>query len=588
MCRRAIRFSVRSKNRWAPPIVGALVGVFLCGTLPAGGDDTVTGRVGARKKLIQLGWDMPDTEFLRRHWQQMEATGPFDGVVFYVKVPMPEGRHASSVHIWDGKPWQRQWFQKCIDDLKACRFAEFTDNFLRVDATPGTLAWTDDAAWKHLCEKLAICAWIAREGGAKGIAFDLEGYQEKSFAFDPKKHGSFAEVSAWARRRGAEAMRAIAAEYPNQTVLTLFLNSVNIKAGRSSNPEALLSLEGYGLMPAFVNGMLDAMPPEMTLVDGCENGYYKDGELEYFKAAAEIRQWDGPVARLIAPELRRKWRAQGQVGFGFYLDMYINPPGHRYYFPPLDGSRLKRLQRNLAAARDASDQYVWVYGEQRRWWGKGDAVEPGSSQSEDNARPEWHWETALPGITQVIRATRNPEQAARDYIAQRRAAGKLVNLIRNGDFRRTADGTKPADWGVWQSDDSKGRLVLDKEQETAHAQAVRNGAFLQSQPVRSGQKFLVEARSRNTGNGVPLLAVGWQKADGSWVRWDAYTEFTFAAARDDWWVAFGEVTVPEQAEKLVVLLAVKRQFSEEDSCWFDDVGLYPYELAEDEAQPQQR
>ncbi len=77
-------------------------------------------------------------------------------------------------------------------------------------------------------------------------------------------------------------------------------------------------------------------------MDGCEEGYYKDSENEYQRAAADMRQWNGPVARLIAPENRRKWRAQGQAAFGFYVDMYLNPPGNQYYLPPLEAFRVSQ------------------------------------------------------------------------------------------------------------------------------------------------------------------------------------------------------------------------------------------------------
>ena len=178
----------------------------------------------------------------------------------------------------------------------------------------------------------------ARGRARKGLCLDLEGYGVKSFKFDPAEGSSFAEANALARRRGAEVMRAIAREFPQQTLLAFWLNSINAKAGRASNPDAILATETYGLQPAFINGLLDAAPPEMTLVDGCEDGYYKDSEREYQLAAADMRQWHGPVARLIAPENRRKWRAlRAKPSFGFYLDMYLNPPGHQYYFPPLDG-----------------------------------------------------------------------------------------------------------------------------------------------------------------------------------------------------------------------------------------------------------
>ena len=57
--------------------------------------------------------------------------------------------------------------------------------------------------------------------------------------------------------------------------------------------------------------------------------------------------WNGAAMNLVAPENREKYRRQVQAGFGFYLDMYLNEGGV-FYFPPLEGSRLKRLYRNLS------------------------------------------------------------------------------------------------------------------------------------------------------------------------------------------------------------------------------------------------
>lgn len=530
------------------------------------------------KKFIEVGWDIPDTTFLRQHWEEMERTAPFDGLNFYVAVNKPDGARADSLKIWDGQPWQRDWFTNTIADLQTCRFTKFTDNFLRIDATPGKLEWGDDAAWKNLAEKLALCSWIAREGGAKGICLDLEGYGVKSFQFDPAKGATFAETSALARKRGGEVMRAIAREFPNQVLFSYWLNSINAKAGRVSNPDAILAGETYGLQPAFINGMLDAAPPEMTLVDGCEDGYYKDSEGEYQRAAADMRQWHGSVARLIAPENRRKWRAQGQASFGFYLDMYLNPPGHQYYFPPLDGSRLKRLQRNLTAARDAADEYVWIYGEQCNWWGKWELNDWFRETVKKTAGQGRRWEAALPGITRAIQIVRDPEGTVREAIAQRRASGTLTNLARNGDFSTpTADKQHPAEWSTWQDEGSRGRFEFDAAVRGGAAKAtkVKNGCFLQSQPTHPGETYAIQAECRTTGMTVPGLMIRWQRADGSWVRWDADASFTFGGAREGWAQAFGVVTVPDNAGKLVILLKAEHQLSDADACWFDNVALYP-------------
>lgn len=46
------------------------------------------------KKLIEFGWDEPDTAFLRKHITQMEKT-PFDGTVFHVVYRNADGKTGS-------------------------------------------------------------------------------------------------------------------------------------------------------------------------------------------------------------------------------------------------------------------------------------------------------------------------------------------------------------------------------------------------------------------------------------------------------------------------------------------------------------
>jgi hypothetical protein len=106
---------------------------------------------------------------------------------------------------------------------------------------------------------------------------------------------------------------------------------------------------------------------------------------------------------LLAPENRRCYARQVRAGFGFYLDCYINPPGSPWYIGAAPGStRLQKLADNVESALDVSDEYVWIYGQKRRWW--------------DTGGPGVSWEDALPGISGVLtgaRATANGETGER-------------------------------------------------------------------------------------------------------------------------------------------------------------------------------
>jgi hypothetical protein len=523
-----------------------------------------------RKKLIELGWDIVDTAYLRAHHAEMERSTPFDGSMIRVAGKTADGKPAHSEWGWDATPWDRASFQAAIDDLRACRFTRFTDNFIRLNCSPGKLDWADDVGWKTLADKAGILAWACKAGGLKGIALDPESYGERLFQYKAAGGRSFAETAALARKRGAEVMRAIAAEHPAMTFLSLWLASLCMHAGRTAVPDDVLVSDSYGLWPAFLNGLLDAVPPEMALVDANENGYYIEGDA-YHRVASDMRSLTGPAFALVAPDNRAKYRAQMQVGFGFYLDMYVNPAGNKYYRGPKEGgTRLDRLRDNLAAALAASDQYVWIYGEQSRWWGTLD-----EKRLKDTVGKGRTWEETLPGLTRALAAVRDPAAAARAEVEALRKEGKLVNLAKNADFAKKA-GDLPVEFGTWQDDSSKGRFAWDEAGGgSGRMEDVANGCFIQKHPAKPGETYYVEAAAKAEGAAIPTLTVRWQRTDGAWTRWDLDVTLTFGpAGADGWRRAGGAATVPDGAGFLVILPGTKSPGGAECVCRFDNLGLY--------------
>jgi len=538
---------------------------------------------GGDKKFIELGWDIPDTAFLRAHHAEMEKEGPFDGVIFRVEGTKEDGKKVSTQSGWNGEPWKRDWFRAALKDLKACQFAQYTRNFVLFNATPKLIAWDDDESWNALENKLRICGWLAREGGASGIAADFEPYGENQWKFDAGKGRTFAATCELARRRGAQFIRGIAAEKPDAVLLTLFLNSVVMNAGRADDPDEVLSEAHYGLLPAFFNGMLDGAAPGMIIVDGCENGYYMDSVEAYQSAALGMRSWAGPACRLVAPENRAKYRQQVQAGFGFYLDMFINEPGNTYYRPPLDGSRLKRLSRNLRAARDAADEYVWVYGEQCRWWSGLAKDKPWrAEQLKQTVGKGRSWEEALPGITRVIAWARDTDGAARAELAILKGNGTATNLAVNADFREGPKGGAgmPQGWSAWQDEkNATGKFGWDGSVGGGAGRAARVswGCFIQKIAAAPGQVFVIQADCRAQGTTSPGLTVRWQTPESKWTHEPDDRPFAFKRGEGNWKRAVGVVTVPAEAGYLVLLLDVKGQKTDEDVCWFDNVEVYRLE-----------
>lgn len=349
-----------------------------------------------RKKLIATGWDKADTRRLLENLAEMEQR-PFDGVVLEAVGRREDGKPCRLRWAFLNEPWKRAWFQPCIEDLRACKLKRFTDNFIQLNANPGNVDWFDDAGWESILAHWRIAAWVAKESGCKGILFDPEPYTRPhaqfAYAAQPQRdRHTFDEYYAQARRRGRQVMQAVGEEYAEITVFCYFMNSICATATGQADPRRVLAGSGYGLYPAFVDGWLDAVGPQATLVDGCESAYLYNNRQQYLEASVLIK---GACQELVSAENRAKYRAQVQVSFGLYLDAYWNPKDSewgRWYVDGQGGRRVDRLRANVQTALRVADEYVWVYGEKFRWW-------PTPNQ---RVRPQT-WPEALPGCDQALR-----------------------------------------------------------------------------------------------------------------------------------------------------------------------------------------
>lgn len=312
----------------------------------------------SEKKLIEFGWDEPDTAFMREHAVEMEKT-PFDGCVFHVDL------------TWQG--WGERAFKEAdlkgaIDDLKAAKFQRMTRNFLRFNTTPGKLDWFDD--YSAVTNNARLAAWVAREGKTPGLLFDIEQYEGMLFDYRKQRDRetkSWEIYAAQTRRRGQEVMRAFEAGYPGLTIFLTFGYSLPWQESRQG--KVALAECHYGLLAPFLDGMLDAAGPEVRFVDGCELSYA-------FKEAAQFEKQYGVMRRdllsiVASPE---KYARQFSLGFGLWMDREWRKVGWdienfaKNYFSP------ETFEKSVGAALGRADEYVWIYTETPRWWSKEGAV----------------------------------------------------------------------------------------------------------------------------------------------------------------------------------------------------------------------
>lgn len=557
----------------------ALAGAMLLGATATA--QTVDMRLP--KKLIATGWDTPDQAGLKEHIRVMEAQ-PFAGIMINVVGKRDDGTPCALRGAHAAEPWKRAWFEGAIADLCSIRFERFTDNFVTIGANPGNVDWFDDAGWAAVTEHWATAAWIAKRAGFKGLLFDPEPYSQPASQFDyaaqpQAAQHRFNEYYAKARERGRQVVAALAGEFPDAIVYCYFMNSVCAPASGQADPRPVLAGLGYGLFPAFIDGWLDAAPPTLSFVDGCENAYLFSDDLQYVRAALSIK---GACQALVAPENRAKYRAQVQVSYGIYLDAYWNDEGSPWRVRCDGMPPVRKLFENTRSALQAGDGYVWVYGEKFRWWPTPNGgVNPQS------------WPEALPGCADALRLACNPAGFAREYEQRLRQAGTLANQARNGDFQAEQvqdpasgqvvawqEGGAPAGWGTWQTDADKGIFSWDRQTGAAAPGAAKavgvaaGGCFIQRYAAVPGDTFLVRAKVKLAGASAAHLRLRWQTAKGQWTR---ETEDVLAAPGDagpeGWRPLEAVAMVPPDVGALILLLSMATQRTAEDAAWFDDVEV---------------
>lgn len=523
------------------------------------------------KKLIAVGWDMPNAERLRANYELMDRT-PFRGSSLRFtgrdNTPFLDFAHSRDV-------WKDEDIEQIIEDLAAAKPERVTECFLDIKATPGDVDWFDDEGWAIIVDHWRTAARVAREGGIAGILFDPESYRNAQFGYSEQAQAAehtFEEYCRMARQRGGEVMAAVTEECPDITIFSLFMLSI---FGPQVEQPWRLSTSRYGLYPAFIDGWLDTVGERVTLVDGCESAYRFNSNEEHLHAANLIRN---TCRRLVSPENRYRYRAQVQVSFGIYLDAYVNPPDSSWYIDPGDRTPVQCFEENLLSALNAADEYVWLYGEKASWW-------PSPHPTADRTR----WPELLPGIEDVLWAVTDPVAHAARAIEE--AGPDAENALTNGDFSaqtgEVAEGAQaedwvregaPAGWSFWQSAaaGSEGSPGWDGEvgrsaPGAGTLRAVRSGCLIQSTEVEPGQRYAVQAWCRQRGEGVPSVRIRWRTPDGKWHAQYQDRFLTPSGTDGEWRRLIGLVRVPEGSGYLVVLLNSDGQRTGDDVIWWDDV-----------------
>lgn len=326
----------------------------------------------------------PDQEFVRRHISAMELK-PFDGVVLAARVPGLEGLAREFAWSAVTRRYTAAEFQPVVTTLREIPFRRFRHNFLRINVNPMDQPFDmfDDSRWGILTENFATVATVAREAGLRGLLVDPEAYaapdsetqQPRFNAFDFRLRRTAQSLSAYRRQafaRGEAVGRAVTAIYPGITLLLAF------GPGATCLDRAPEGEQVYGLLAAFVDGLLAGAGGQATVVEGSEFAYPYRSCDRFQEAYATLR--GACRQRSLDPAKYDRWL---EIGFGLWLDYEsldtcqdptvagrpcrwfdpsLYPPDRQYLIDP------DRFAHAVASALAVSEGYVWIYTNEPKWW----------------------------------------------------------------------------------------------------------------------------------------------------------------------------------------------------------------------------
>lgn len=320
-------------------------------------------------RLLEYGWDMPTPPQLAQAEALLDAS-PFDGLTLRLS--------AGQQIFWQGGLDEASVLAD-VKILQGVRSPKLRNSYLSMYAGSGDgWDWFDDAQWATAERSARLMARAAKAAGLRGINFDMEPYQNNPWQYEAQAAAGqhdFAAYQTKIRARGRALIRAVQSEYPGIQIYTLFLMSAESGDLEGGPPPAELQRRlqdsGYGLWPAFVNGMLEGANPSTSFVEGNEPAYYYLHAGQFQGAERDIKTGLLP---LVDPQNHARYARQVQVGSAVFADGLMNlwkSPRFCGYYLNGEAEQAALLQHNVYFALRHSRGPVWFYNENMNWWDTG-------------------------------------------------------------------------------------------------------------------------------------------------------------------------------------------------------------------------
>jgi hypothetical protein len=270
-------------------------------------------------------------------------------------------------------PLKWNLFSTALSNLANAYSSKLGHNFLRVNTctagdsgvgNPGDRF--DIFDWnsvKVYLNNIKLMARLAKQGGLRGIMLDTERYNSSGL-FDFAKARStktFAQYQARMYSFAKEVMNEIQTEFHNVSLIT------TLGYEQMSNGSTDLSLNVYGLLPRFLDGLHDACADGNVVINGCEASYFNAGAgtdadmIAYYKAWQEDATNMSNLGRVLGSN---RYFQTHETGFSIWLDAdsdnghptfdYASPWTNNFWTPSTFQTAMETRFAN-------TERYVWIY-----------------------------------------------------------------------------------------------------------------------------------------------------------------------------------------------------------------------------------
>ena len=309
------------------------------------------------------------------------------------------------------------------------------------------IPWNDDAQWARIAKSMRTVAWVAKQGGLKGLTIDPEDYHKAHQFSRAHDDPPYEELCDIVRRRAREVFTPVFEEYPDVTLhFFWFMSHVQYYAKRDRADVVRMAKVDESLWPSFVNGILDILPPEARVNDGQEDSYHSSAAKNGYRNDAYM--FHSLYPKLVDPVNIDKYRRQVGYSPAIYMEMYLNKEGSTWYKGPTNGSRVETLRADLVQATDVCGGYVWFWGEKHTWVDRGKGW-----RKPDHRIADVTWAQRLPGLFRAMAWAKDPVAMYDSEVAAAKEKGTLDNLVEvscvevtNGYKTVSLKNVKGGDW----------------------------------------------------------------------------------------------------------------------------------------------